>query len=192
MRRIPASLLQADWITGTYPGRPQPTGRVILATRNRRSRSVLNIQSNSNAIVWSLDANLDNNDLLVNEIGNYQGVRLMDLAFFSPQTSRYLDITATGPWTISVRSVTTVPTFDSNTAGRGDRVLLYTGPARVMRLTHDGPSNFIVWHHRNYLSASTDSDLVVNVIGPYNATRSFAAGPALIEITADGNWTIGP
>lgn len=152
----------------------------------------LDIQSSSNAVVWALDANLDNNDLLVNEIGNYQGVRLMDLAFFAPQTSRYLDITATGPWTIRVRSVTAAPSFDGNTAGQGDRVLRYTGPARVMRLTHDGQRNFIVWHHRDYLSDFTDSDLVVNVIGTYNATRPFPAGPALIEITADGNWSIGP
>ncbi len=45
----------------------------------------------------------------------------MDLAFFQPQTSRYLDITATGSWTIRVRSVTTTPSFDSSTAGQGSR-----------------------------------------------------------------------
>jgi len=151
----------------------------------------LDIQSTSNTIVWSLDTNLETNDLLVNEIGNYQGVKLMDLPFFTPQTTRYLDITATGLWTVRVRNLTTAPSFDTSITGQGDRVLRYTGPARVMRLTHDGPSNFIVWNHRDYLATSTDSDLVVNVIGPYDATRPFQAGPALIEVTADGNWSIG-
>jgi len=152
----------------------------------------IDIQSSSNAIVWSLDANLARNDLLVNKIGNYKGVRLIDLASFAPQTSQFLDIKATGTWTIRVREVNAAPPFDASTTGQGDRVLRYTGPARVMRLVHDGQSNFIVWHHRDYLNNNADSDLVVNEIGIYNATRPFRAGPALIEITADGNWSIGP
>jgi hypothetical protein len=152
----------------------------------------IDVQSDSNAIVWALDANLDRNDLLVNEIGDYQGVRLMDLAFFAPETTSFLDITATGPWTIRVRNVSTAPSFGVASAGQGDSVLLYTGPARVMRLVHDGQANFIVWHHRDYLTDMSDSDLVVNEIGVYDASRPFRAGPALVEITADGNWSIGP
>lgn len=175
----------------TYSGQ----GAAVIQIAKPSSGPVLvefDIQSTSNTIVWALDANLDDNDLLVNEIGNYQGVRLMDLAFFAPQETSFLDIEATGPWSIRIRSVDQAPAFDTSTSGQGDRVLKYNGPARVMRLTHDGQANFVVWHHRDYLSDFSDSDLVVNEIGSYDATRPFRAGPALIEVVADGNWSISP
>ncbi len=92
-----------------------------------------------------------------------------------------------------MRSIDSAPAFASN-AHLGGAIESSDTPAprQVLRVTHDGQSNFIVWHHRNYLSDSSDSDLVANAIGVYSATRPFRAGPALIEITADGNWSIGP
>jgi hypothetical protein len=124
----------------TYTGR----GSAVVQIAKPTAGAVvveLDIRSSSNAIVWALDAALGRNDLLVNEIGNYKGVRLMDLPSFVHETTVFLDIVATGTWTIRVRDTNAAPAFDSGVTGQGDSVLRYTGPARVVRLIHDGQAN---------------------------------------------------
>lgn len=73
--------------------------------------------------------------------------------------------------------------------GSGDSILqieLPGGPDSVgiATITHSGRSNFSIW------SYGEGSDLLVNEIGNYTGQVRWQAGLALIEIGADGSWSI--
>ncbi len=138
----------------------------------------------SNFAVWSLDANLNQSDLLVNEIGSYAGTVPFNLSTAERITA--LEISADGAWTVTLRDVLSIRELpgSSTTTGQGDDVLVYLGDATIADLAHTGDSNFAVW------SYGTSSDLVVNEIGSYTGEVRWPAGTSLIEISANGAWTI--
>ncbi|MBA8847600.1 DUF4190 domain-containing protein [Microcella alkalica] len=138
----------------------------------------------SNFAVWSLDANLNQSDLLVNEIGRYAGTVPFNLSTAERITA--LEITADGAWTVTLRDVLSVRELpeSSTTTGQGDDVLVYLGDATIADLAHTGDSNFAVW------SYGSSSDLVVNEIGAYTGQVRWPAGTALVQISANGAWTI--
>lgn len=123
-------------------------------------------------------------DLLVNEIGAYQGSR--PILGLEPVV---LDIDADGAWTVRIEPIglATSPAF----GGSGDAVSgLFdppsTGPWTV---EHNGQRNFVVWLH-----CASSSDLVQNEIGPVSGSTviSFGDGPCFWEIEADGGWALNP
>ncbi len=68
--------------------------------------------------------------------------------------------------------------------------LLVTGAIRdfaTVKITHRGSSNFIV---KAYTADS--GELLVNEIGNYSGEQIMPAGTVLVEILADGAWTITP
>lgn len=142
-----------------------------------------------NFIVWGLNKDLENTDLLANEIGDYKGRVLLDAAEFdTPQTSTHLDITADGAWTVTVQPIGAARSMSSNkTTGAGDDVLRWTGKAAPARFTHDGDRNFIVW------AREADGDLIdllINTIGDYNGRVNVPSGTRLVTVEADGRWSI--
>lgn len=73
--------------------------------------------------------------------------------------------------------------------GRGDDVIVLGGDADAARITHSkGQSNFVVYA---YSLETGEGGLLVNEIGGYSGTRPLQA-PALVQVTADGNWSISP
>lgn len=138
----------------------------------------------SNFAVWALDANLNQSGLLVNEIGSYAGTVPFNLS--SSEQITAFEISADGPWTVTLRDVLTVREAPqgTTTTGQGDDVLVYLGDATVADIAHTGDSNFAVW------SYGSDSDLLVNEIGAYTGQVRWQAGTALIQISANGAWTI--
>jgi hypothetical protein len=123
---------------------------------------------------------LERVDLLVNEIGSYQGTVQEE------EGASFLEITAGGSWRIEANTVDQAPTFDESATGLGDSVVLVTGDSGIAEITHAGDSNFAVL---TYPLAGRRRDLLVNEIGNYAGSARFP-GPALIEITANGDWTI--
>lgn len=114
-------------------------------------------------------------DLLVNEIGSYEGVTYLDDA------TGLMEISADGPWRIEFRSTDIARPFAGGKIdGRGDDVLWVSGGGQIASMSHTGESNFAV---------KTTDDLLVNEIGAYNG-RVRWPGSGLVVITADGNWTI--
>lgn len=143
----------------------------------------MNHQGTRNFAVWSLDANMERQDLLVNTIGGYKGTVLFDVRDADHTTA--LEITADGSWTATLHSLKAIRAFDDTTvSGNGDDVILYGGAAGAATITHDGERNFAIWQY------GSDTDLVVNKIGAYNGQVRWSAGPAVIAITADGEWNI--
>ena len=156
-----------------------PSGAVAIATLSHNGAA--------NFAVWSI-AEDGSEDLLVNAIGAYQGTRLLDplsepIAF---------ELTADGAWTIVVSPIREARAWDPSTqgTGRGDDVLRVdpniTGLGRT-HLTHNGQANFVVYAH-----SGSFPDLLVNEIGPYDGDVRIEASTVVLEIIADGDWTLAP
>ncbi|MER5264674.1 hypothetical protein ABTZ99_21625 [Actinosynnema sp. NPDC002837] len=124
--------------------------------------------------------------LLVNEIGAYSGTRWLDIRD-GARTST-LTVNATGSWTVTVGGLEVAEIAQGPMSGTGDAVLIYSGAGKKARITNVGESNFAV--HAVSLQESRIK-LLVNHIGGYEGTVPLT-GPAVIQVTSGGNWTITP
>ncbi len=136
----------------------------------------------SNFSIQSLDAANGLSELLVNEIGTYSGVSALGFSSFGDSADK-LQITANGDWMVIIAPVASAPELPAS--GTGDGVYLYNGPAPIWQITHSGSSNFSVVEK----SASSLFGLLVNEIGTYDGSVTGVAGPSVIIISADGDWT---
>ena len=113
----------------------------------------------------------------------YSGTVLINAEFEDP-INRF-SVQASGDWTITLRSLDSVPTFGTEGAkGTSDAVFWYEGPTGTVALEHKGTSNFAIW------SFGKNTELVANEIGDYQGESEWPAGRSLIEISADGDWSI--
>ena len=107
--------------------------------------------------------------------------------FSAPDLVRHLEIDSSGPWTITAQPLSAASTFRTSISGTGDNILLYKGSAATITSTHDGSSNFIIWGYR---SDGRLNELIVNEIGSYSGTDLVGSGTSIIDIHADGSWTL--
>lgn len=123
-------------------------------------------------------------DLLVNEIGSYHG--RVPVNFLAGEEVGYLEITASGPWTIQTLQLTDLEYHLNTATGSGDDVVVVEVSSPTLHITHDGEHNFVVraW--------TTSRDLLVNEIGSYDGTVRSPTGTVVFEINADGNWSLIP
>lgn len=124
--------------------------------------------------------------LLVNEIGAYRGTKWMDIRDGSRTST--LTVNATGSWTVTVGELDLAERAQGPMSGTGDAVLFFLGSSKKVRITNTGESNFAV--HAVSLAESR-IELLVNHIGGYEGTVPLS-GPAIIQVTSSGNWTITP
>lgn len=121
-------------------------------------------------------------ELLVNEIGDYRGTRplgLMELPVVD------VEVQADGPWTFTVLPLSAAPKPGTFTDGVGDTILNFAEvEGRALSLTHDGLSNFVVLGHGEQRS------VMVNEIGAYSGRIRLVPGTLIVEIQADGRWTL--
>lgn len=139
----------------------------------------------SNFAVWSLGANFDQIDLLVNEIGDYSGVR--PIQFLVGEEVSGLEITAGGDWAYTIKPLVYAPSATCRFTGIGDSVVLVTnfqGSGGTATLTNTGDGNFAIWAYGD------DRDLLVNEIGPYEGTIRVPSGLFIWDIAAVGEWTV--
>lgn len=137
----------------------------------------------SNFAIVVLDAdNEPTGDLLANTIGAYSGAAAYGAMSVTEPAS--LQITADGAWTISVAPMSSATALPES--GTGDGVFLYEGDAGALTLTHDGASNFVVIEDTG---DEFTMGLLVNEIGQYTGTVPISAGPSVITVAGDGNWT---
>jgi hypothetical protein len=145
----------------------------------------------SNFAVWNLDAAGEPIDLLVNEIGRYEGRHLVGISDLEAPTAGF-EINANGPWTIEVFPFDPAYVDRIETPGEfegvGDNFFVVLNNAGTNRatITHDGSSNFAVWR------LSDDGyDLLINEIGAYEGTvRTGSAAVMIIIVNADGTWQV--
>jgi hypothetical protein len=146
----------------------------------------------SNFAIFTIAEDGTQTDLLVNTIGNYSGTVLFDEQ--SGQHSVGFEVTADGQWTIVIQPVTAALTWDVESAvsGTGDDVVRIDPPVSGLLtadVSHTGVSNFAII---SYGGGPFGQDLLVNEIGAYDGEVIVADGTFLIEITADGDWSIAP
>lgn len=140
----------------------------------------------SNIALWSVDENGQDIDLLVNEIGGYEG----EVALNFGEDPAALRIEADGAWTIDLVPLAEAPRWDGEGVyeDSGDSVLIVDGVAgglTSVTLTHDGESNFAIWAW-----GESYPDLIVNDIGAYDGTTLLPDGSLVLQVDADGTWTI--
>ncbi len=120
--------------------------------------------------------------LLVNAIGSYSGRHFVNLA---GDLTR-LQVSADSSWTITLEPVSVLTGDKNRTQGHGDDVVYFDKGSKAA-ITHTGEANFVVQE----TSDSAGKDLLVNEIGNYRGTVPLNT-PSVLEITADGDWTIAP
>lgn len=145
----------------------------------------------SNFIVWLLDNEGNNVELIANEIGVYSGTR----GFGVSQGQYLLDIDADGSWQIKIQQPrpTSGASPPQTETGAGDNVIgplqLSSGLARFDS-QHAGESNFIVWLFR---ADGERVALLVNEIGDASETTAEnipTSGIYFLDVQADGEWQI--
>ena len=138
----------------------------------------------ANFAISVLDAaNASTGELLVNTIGAYTGTTVY--GFNSLTDPATLQLSADGNWTITISPISAAPALAAS--GTGDSVFLYHGDAAGLTATHEGAANFVVLEET---SEAFNMGLLVNEIGAYTGTVPLSAGPSVISVQADGNWTL--
>lgn len=145
----------------------------------------------SNFAIFTVGEDGSQQELLVNTIGNYGGTVLFDASFGFHSAA--FEITADGAWTVEIKPVSMAYAWDpaaGQLAGQGDDVVLVQPPVSGLMtaaVTHTGSGNFAV------IAYSTDSaDLLINEIGSYSGEVLVGDGTFLLQVTADGSWTVTP
>lgn len=126
-------------------------------------------------------------DLLVNTTSPYDGRKPLD--FLVGEHATRFEVSATGPWTISILPLTAAQVLrvPGSIEGRGDDVVFLIGdtPDLATIVGNDSSRHFAV---RGY--GSGRPRLLVNTTDAYQGTVSLDADTLILVISAAGDWTI--
>lgn len=122
--------------------------------------------------------------LLVNTVGPYSGQQWADTVSASNTTS--ITITADSAWTLVVGGIGMARAVNGSVSGTGDDVFMLDTRTNQATIINNGKGNFIV---QDMSLGGGYSNLAVNFVGPYQGTVPLY-GPALVEITSDGLWSL--
>lgn len=153
--------------------KPEPFGGPVLVAATHRGSGSFG--------VLALDSTMHESDILINVAGNYNGTTLLDA--HGTQT-QHLRVLAHGPWTLTIKPVTAARSVDLHAKGTGDDVLRYTGVKGLATFDYRGGLNFVV----NFYGSS--AAVLVNEVGRYHGLVRIEQGPALIDVNANGPWTM--
>jgi hypothetical protein len=178
----------AQWAAdsfGTFdPVTESGTGDALIDLDGKLAgMATLKYTGEGNFAVMALDsANESTGDLLANTIGSHSGSSVWGLSSFGEAAT--LQVKASGPWTIELQPIADAPPMPAS--GTGDGVYLYDGGATSATLSHAGEGHFAAIQHSDDLFGV---NLLANEIGAYTGTVPVQAGPAVLTITAEGDWT---
>jgi hypothetical protein len=166
----------------TYQGRGNKTVDIDLDDDYTHIAKITH-DGSSNFMVDSLTAGGSPVDLVVNEVGDYSGIRLLDAGREVPAK---LKIRADGRWKVTVMVADKAAKWSGQASGKSDTILLVDpeDPEVRVRFTHKGKSNTTV------VLYGEQPALLVNEIGRYSGEMSIPTGTEFIEITGDGTWTL--
>ncbi len=168
----------------TYEGRGAKTVQLDLDEDYQHIAKITH-DGASNFVVESRDGTGDYVDLVVNEVGDYDGLRPLDLEREQPASLR---IRADGRWKVTVMVVDKAPKWTGKASGKAGATLLLVDPAapdQNVRFTHKGRSNCALT-----VRGEESSDLLVNDIGAYSGDMVLPTGTRFVEIETSGSWTL--
>ena len=136
-----------------------------------------------NNTVYSLDADNQEGNLLVNTIGSYTGTNLLDDD--GSETTR-LKVDVSGSWTITLAPLSSAKELTTSYKGKMDMVLLVRSEdAKILMFNSTGGDSNVT----AYWYTADDSDLLVNDIGRFKAEAPMTPGPGVLQVSSDGTWT---
>ena len=160
----------------------------------------------SNFVVKLLDEIGSTQELLVNEIGSFDGsmaIGVEEQSFISAKPGAHiLEISADGDWTAVVEQPrpATAEALPVSVTGSGcgvSQFFVLDEGLVTFKMSHDGDSNFIV---HLYSSEGSLEEFLANEIGSYSGKQAVSVkssgfiGPEpgiyILSVTADGDWTI--
>ncbi|MPZ54318.1 MAG: hypothetical protein GEU79_16590 [Acidimicrobiia bacterium] len=145
----------------------------------------------TNIIVRSREADDSQVDLLVNEIGDYEGRRVINLNPERGRPVRSFSIDAGGPWTITLRPVSAAERFSTSISGSGDDIVVYTGSHTTLDWDfqpHDSDQNFRIMGYDQFASFT---EYLVNEYPGGTGSSDFSTDSMLWDITGyGGDWTL--
>jgi len=145
----------------------------------------------SNFSIWLLNDEGDKIELLVNEIGSFDGSKAVKI---KNQGNYLLDIASSGKWNINIKQprTNTAPettSFKGTTQTTTDLFYAQKG-LKAVKMNHSGSSNFAVW----LMNKEGDPiELLVNEIGNFDGSKAVRIpvdNLYLFNVAADGNWSI--
>ena len=146
----------------------------------------------SNFAITLMDSDGQRVELLVNEIGKFDGAKAVGIA---KKGEYILDVSANGTWTIKVEQPrpTTAESKPKTFTGTGQQVSPFVKLDKgltTFKLKHTGKSNFaVLLIDKN----GNREELLVNEIGDFDGSKAVGisrSGIYLLDISADGAWTI--
>ena len=123
-------------------------------------------------------------DYLFSGSGPFEGTAAFGV--WSYGDGENVEITSRGDWTLTFEPISSAPAFTSGVSGTGYGVFLYDGEAGTVTGQHSGTSNFVLVE---YTKTNPYFGLIFNEIGAYNGTKMIGAGPSVVKVEADGDWT---
>jgi len=142
--------------------------------------------------IWLLDENGNNVELLVNKIGTFNGAKAVSI---NKKGTHILDISADGQWTVKIEQPrpTIAPSIPKTFTGVGQQVsgfMIIPKGLTTFRMTHNGQSHFGIWLLDE---KGNNVELLVNEIGVFDGSKAVgipSTGIYLLDISADGNWSV--
>ncbi len=127
-------------------------------------------------------------DLLVNTADPYDGIRPLD---FEGQHATRFQVQAPGAWTIEILPLSSAHTLwvPGSYSGANDDVIVLAG-VTPDKATISGNGNAVYFGMIGYTASGAYGDLLVNTTDPYQGTVIVERGITLIEVMAEGGWTI--
>lgn len=122
-------------------------------------------------------------ELLVEADGAYQGDRAVNLIL--NDAVRSMEVAADGDWKIEARYLGDLERHQNAASGHGDAVVIMDISNPAMEVTHNGESDFAV-----FMWTFQDQGFLVQETGPVEQTVSTPTGGVVIEIIADGDWSL--
>lgn len=145
-----------------------------------------------NFAVWLLDSSGNRVELLVNEIGSFNGAKAVGI---TTSGEYLLDIAADGSWTVKVEQPrpTTASSVPQNFIGKGQQISEFFSIGKglaTFKMAHQGSHNFSIWLLND---KGQRVELLVNEIGAFDGSKAVGiskGGIFILDIAADGDWTI--
>ncbi|GLI27779.1 hypothetical protein ARHIZOSPH14_20210 [Agromyces rhizosphaerae] len=127
-------------------------------------------------------------DPLVDVDGDYDGTTAYGVSDASDAVT--LQITATGDWQVTVSQMSSAPELPSAVSGEDDSVYLYGGDATTLAATHSGDDAEDPFVVRQQSEQAFSSSALIDVTGNFDGSAPLAAGPSVVTVQADEDWTI--
>jgi hypothetical protein len=133
--------------------------------------------------VTTLDSNSESIELLVDTEGSYEGSRAINLVLGDVISS--IAIVADGDWSITATYLGALERSVDEAVGSGDAVVVMDITNPEMTVRHDGDGDFSV-----FMWTFESQGYVLQETGNVDTTVSVPIGGSVIEVEADGEWSL--